>query len=131
MNTNRKHTHAFRYLTDAISSPENFSAATPDIVDHYLESKGVKLGELDIRMNRFLTALGGKIALTRAARERRAVSTADGRRQELSKLSDSDILAKLVAIYGSQDEIPLAARTKRALGRKELESLYLDATDES
>jgi hypothetical protein len=45
-------------------------------------------------------------------------------------MSDEQLLAKLVAVYGSKEAIPLAARTKKALGRVELESLYLDANDE-
>jgi hypothetical protein len=129
MKPNRKNTHAIKYLMDEITSPEDFIAASPEKVDSYLTAKGVKLAELDTRMGQFFSRLGGKMALAHAARERPTTAGADTCRAELSKMSDADILAKLVAKYGSQENIPLAARMKGPLGRKELESLYLDAGD--
>ena len=129
MKPNRKNTHAIKYLMDEITSPEDFFTASPEKVDDYLTAKGVKLAELDTRMGQFFGRLGGKMALAKAARERPTTSATETRRAELAKMSDADILAKLVAKYGGQENIPLAARTKGALGRKELESLYLDAGD--
>lgn len=130
MKKNRNNTHAIKYLMDEVTSPEDFITASPEKVDDYLTSKGVKLAELDSRMEQFLGRLGGKMALAQAARDRRTTPAADTRRADLSKMSDAEILAKLVAKYGGQENIPLAARTKGALGRKELESLFLDAGGE-
>lgn len=130
MKTNRKNTHAIKYLMDEVTSPEDFMTATPEKVDGYLTSKGFKLGEVDGRMQQFLGRLGGKIAYARAAQEPRTAADLEKRRAQLSKLTDAEILDRLIAKYGRQEDIPLAARTKGAFGRKELESLYLDAGDE-
>jgi hypothetical protein len=129
MKTNRRNTHAIKYMMDEISSSEDFITASPEKVNIYLTSKGVKLAELDRRMDQFLGRLGRKIAMAQAARQRPSTEQVESRRAELAKLSDAQILAKLVAKYGSQENIPMAARTKGVLSRKELESLYLDAGD--
>ena len=130
MKKSRNNTHAIKYLMDEVTSPEDFITASPETVDRYLTSKGVKLAELDSRMEQFLGKLSGKMALAQAARDRRTTPAAGKCRTELAQMSDAELLAKLVAIYGGQENIPLAARTKGVLGRKELESLYLDAGDE-
>lgn len=129
MKTNRNNTHAIKYLMDEISSPEDFGKASPEKVDSYLTANGVKLADLDKRMDQFLGKLGGKIAMAQAGRQRPVTAQIEARRAELAKLSDAEILAKLAAKYGSQENIPLAARTKGAFSRTELESLYLDAGD--
>lgn len=129
MKTNRNNTHAIKYLMDEISSPQDFGTASPEKVDSYLTANGVKLADLDKRMDQFLGKLGGKIAMAQATRQRPATAQVEARRAELAKLSNAEILAKLVAKYGSQENIPLAARTKGALSRTELESLFLDAGD--
>jgi hypothetical protein len=130
MTARRKHTDAIKFLTDEVSSAEDFHTAAPAVVDRYLQSKGVKLTELDSKIDRFMAKLGGKIAMARATRERGTAQAADPRKAKLAGMSDEQLLAKLVAVYGSKEAIPLAARTKKALGRVELESLYLDANDE-
>ena len=105
MKPNRKNTQAIKYLMDEITSPEDFITASPEKVGGYLTAKGVKLAELDTRMAQFLGRLGGKMALAQAAREQPTTPAVETRRAEISKMSDAEILARLVAKWSCQNQV--------------------------
>ena len=129
MTARRKNTDAMKFIMDEVDGAD-LNTASQEQVDRYLESKGVRLRDLDSKIDRFMVGLAGKLAMSRAARECASLSTADPRRKQVASMSESEILARLVAVYGSKEAIPLAARMNKAFSRSELESLYLDATDE-
>lgn len=112
---------------DEVTSPEALIDASPEVVARYLESAGVNLAALDASGARFAKSLPGRVALARAGRQPR--TNLSRPESDLSGFSDADLMSRLVEIYGSQEKIPIAARTKKALTRRELESLFRDATD--
>jgi len=130
MNHNRKYTRAIGYLLDEVSSAEELLTASPQKVSKYLQSEGVDLKALDSCMDLFAKSLPGRLAMVQASEKQALAAENPAPLRDLSALSDDQLKGKLIEIYGHENLIPLAARTKGALTRKELESLVRDATDE-
>jgi|GEM_PF-3737642 len=130
MNPNRKHTRAIGYLLDEVSSAEELLSASPEKVSKYLQSEGVDLRVLHATMEQFAKTLPGRLAMVQASEKGKLTAKNPAPLCDLSGLSDAQLMGKLVQIYGHENNIPLAARTKGSLTRKELESLVRDATDE-
>lgn len=130
MTTSRKHTKAIKYIIDDTASVSDLDNAPQEVVDRYLESKGINVANLNTRIDKFAESLKGKLKLQRAAKERAEKNAATKPEENLSALSNEELLARLIEKYGTMEDIPFAARTTKGFKRQELESLYRDSLDE-
>jgi len=129
MTTPRKHTKAIKYIIDDVAAVD-LDSAPQEVVDRYLESKGINIANLNTRIDKFTESLKGKLKLQRAAKERAAKKSTARPEEDLSALSNEELLARLVEKHGRMEDIPFAARTTKGFKRQELESLYRDSLDE-
>jgi GTP-binding protein EngB required for normal cell division len=130
MSTPRKHTKAIKYIIDDNAPASDLDNAPQEAIDQYLQSKGVNIPNLNTRIDKFAETLRGKLKLQCAAKERATKTSETKREADLSLLSDEELLARLIRIHGSIEDLPFAARTTKGFKRQELESLYRDSLDE-
>ena len=126
MNITHKHTEAANFLLNhAIPSEEKIDAMSEAELTQFLADSGVDLPSLKADMATLKTKLSGKMAMAQA-RQARLAKTQTSAPVDVSSLTQEQIIEALTSKYGRVEDIPLAARNFKSLGRQDWESLYKD-----
>lgn len=126
MKSTYKYTNAMNQIAEgAFPAEADIDAMNPGELAKFLSENGVDLPSLQSEIPSIKAKFEGKLNLARA-RKKRLGSKESEKVVDLSSLPQDQLVADLVALYGSIEEIPLAARNFRDLSRKEWESLYRD-----
>jgi len=121
-----KYTNAMSFLVEgAFPAEADIDAMDPRELAQSLSDNGVDLSTLETEISSVKAKFEGKLNFARA-REKRLESIKSEEVVDLSSVPKEQILEDLVGIYGSIENIPLAARNFRDFSRSELESLYRD-----
>ncbi len=106
-------------------SPEDLRAMPVETLKQILAADGVDIGKAELKLSAIKETISNANLFNEACKN--TLSQGDTESAiDLSNLTSDEIKSKLLEKYKRLEDIPLAARGFKELGRVELESLYRD-----
>ncbi|MDI1343888.1 MAG: hypothetical protein PSV22_07305 [Pseudolabrys sp.] len=125
----KKHYHhtaaVDRLVTHALPTDAELDAMDATQVAAFLSSQGVDVGKFRAEMKDLKKQIAGKLNLAQA-RQLRLAEEAAAYECDLSHMHEEQFKSELLAIFGSYEAMPLAARNHKSMNREDWESLYRD-----